>query len=218
MTDAESASLFAISLAKKRGIDEIGADELLLGCLQTRSQYGIVELGGWILDLEALGIDWLEDPGVRTPKVRYSQKAVDIFDRAARIAKADGSGVIQVEHLLAAFAPEETGLMGELKQAHGITSASWRAALVDGAERAARKVAAAAAPNAAVGARREYLTPEEAAESLGVHVQTLRAYVRSGKLPALRLAGERAIRIRRGDLEKIFERVQPEKNNLEREA
>jgi excisionase family DNA binding protein len=52
---------------------------------------------------------------------------------------------------------------------------------------------------------REYLTPEEAAELLSIHVQTLRAHVRSGKLPALRLAGERAIRIRWSDLEKIFE-------------
>ena len=39
-------------------------------------------------------------------------------------------------------------------------------------------------------------------------MQTLRAYVRSGKLPALRLAGERSIRIRRADLEKVLEPVQ----------
>jgi excisionase family DNA binding protein len=35
----------------------------------------------------------------------------------------------------------------------------------------------------------EYLTPEQAADVLGVHVQTVRGYVRSGKLPASRLAG-----------------------------
>ena len=52
---------------------------------------------------------------------------------------------------------------------------------------------------------RDFLTPEEAAEALGIHVQTLRGYVRSGKLPALRLAGERAIRIRRADLEQVLE-------------
>jgi excisionase family DNA binding protein len=215
MNEAESAALFAISLARKRGFDEIGPDELLLGCLQTRSQFGIVELGGWIFDLETLGIDWLEDPGARAPKAAYSQAAVDIFDRAARIAKADGAAAMGVEHLLAAFAPEETGLMGELKRTHGITSAAWRAALVGGAERAARAPAAdSAAPrlSSREDLPREYLTPEEAAEALGVHVQTLRAYVRSGKLPALRLAGERAIRIRRGDLEKVFEPVQPEKS------
>jgi excisionase family DNA binding protein len=212
MNDAEPAALFAISLARKRGLDEIGPDELLLGCLQMRSQFGIVELGGWIFDLETLGIDWLEDPGARAPKAAYSQAAVEIFDRAARIAKADGASAMRVEHLLAAFASEETGLMGELKRAHGITSAAWRAALIGGQERAARTPAAGGAAVATRLTPREYLTPEEAAEALGVHVQTLRAYVRSGKLPALRLAGERAIRIRRGDLEKVFEPVQPEKS------
>jgi excisionase family DNA binding protein len=57
---------------------------------------------------------------------------------------------------------------------------------------------------------REYLTPEEAAEALGIHVQTMRAYVRSGRVPAYRVAGERAIRIRRPDLEKILEPLVPE--------
>jgi excisionase family DNA binding protein len=212
MIEAESAALFAISLTKKRGLDEIGPDELLLGCLQARSQFGIVELGGWIFDLETLGIDWLEDPGMRAPKVAYSEGAVEIFDRAARIAKADGASSMRVEHLLAAFAAEESGLMGELKRAHGITSAAWRAALFGGREHPGRERAVAAAASADGGALGEYLTPEQAAEALGVHVQTLRAYVRSGKLPALRLAGERAIRIRRGDLEKVFDPAQPEKS------
>jgi excisionase family DNA binding protein len=54
---------------------------------------------------------------------------------------------------------------------------------------------------------RDYLTPEEAAEELGVHVQTMRAYIRSGRMPAFRLAGERAIRILRADLEKVLEPV-----------
>ena len=56
----------------------------------------------------------------------------------------------------------------------------------------------------------DYLTPEQAADELGVHVQTVRAYVRSGKLAALRLAGERAIRIRRSDLETVLEPLVPQ--------
>jgi excisionase family DNA binding protein len=52
---------------------------------------------------------------------------------------------------------------------------------------------------------RDYLTPEQAADALGLHAQTVRAYIRSGKLPAMRVAGERAIRIRREDLEKVLE-------------
>ena len=45
---------------------------------------------------------------------------------------------------------------------------------------------------------------------MGIHVQTLRTYLRGGKLPAMRLAEERAIRIRRADLEKVLEPVVPE--------
>jgi excisionase family DNA binding protein len=69
-----------------------------------------------------------------------------------------------------------------------------------------------AAPEpAAKKSEREYLTPEEAAEALGIHVQTMRGYIRSERLPAYRLAGERAIRILRSDLEKVLEPLKGEK-------
>jgi excisionase family DNA binding protein len=113
---------------------------------------------------------------------------------------------MRIEHLLAAFAPEEDGLMGELKRSHGVTSAAWRAAA---AQRTSSHTREAGATPAA-SADHEYLTPEEAAEALSIHVQTLRAYVRSGKLPAMRLAGERAIRIRRSDLQTILEPLVPQ--------
>jgi len=112
---------------------------------------------------------------------------------------------VGVDHLLAAFAAEESGLAGELKRTRGISSAGWRAAVAQLARPAPGKQSREPASRPA----REYLNPEEAAEVLGVHVQTLRAYVRSGKLPAHRLAGERAIRIRRKDLEAVLERVEP---------
>ena len=99
--------------------------------------------------------------------------------------------------------------MGELKHAHGITSASWRAAA---ARIGAGEPGGSELPSGSErkGAR-EYLTPEEAAEALGIHVQTMRAYIRSERLPAFRLAGERAIRILRTDLEKVLEPLGGEK-------
>ena len=208
MKDAETAAAFAISQAKRRGLAEVGADELLLGCLQTISVFGIVRLGPWTFDLEALGIDWLERPA-RGARVDYSQAVVELFDRAARIsAVSAGGGGIQVDHLLAAFAGETGGLMGELKRTHEITGAGWRAAVAQ----LWPNVPPSATPPAdgsATAAAADYLTPEEAAAALNIHVQTLRAYVRSGKLPALRLAGERAIRIRRQDLETVLEPLVP---------
>jgi excisionase family DNA binding protein len=141
--------------------------------------------------------------------VAYSQEAVDLFDHAAQIAKSSGDTGVSVNHLLAAFAAEEGGLMGELKHAHGITSASWRAAVarIGAGESNGPKLPTGSEKQGA----REYLTPEEAAGALGIHVQTMRAYIRSERLPAFRLAGERAIRILRTDLEKVLEPLGGEK-------
>jgi excisionase family DNA binding protein len=135
---------------------------------------------------------------------------VELFDRAALIAKSDASTGVGVNHLLAAFAVEEGGLMGELKRAHGITSATWRTAVARIAteESNGPKPERAGSDNKIA---REYLTPEDAAEALGVHVQTMRTYIRIGRLPAFRLAGERALRIRRADLEKVLEPLVVEK-------
>jgi excisionase family DNA binding protein len=204
MSDIDIATAWAISLAKRLGSSEITPDELLLGCLQAKSQFGVVQIGPVTLDLEKLGIDWLRHPEKPETKVAYSAGTVEVFDRAALIARVGGESKVGVDHLLAAYAADEGGLMGRLKEEYGITSAMWRAALAQSAQMS-RKPAEAAESGAA-----EYLTPERAAEVLGIHVQTVRAYVRTGKLPALRLAGERAIRIRRSDLEKVFEPVVPE--------
>jgi excisionase family DNA binding protein len=93
------------------------------------------------------------------------------------------------------------GLIGEWKRERGIPSAGWRAALAVRAPSEEGEVVA----EIRRGAARDYLTPEEVAEALSIHVQAQRAYVRSGKPPAGRLAGERAIRIRREDLTAVLE-------------
>jgi excisionase family DNA binding protein len=210
MSDIDSAARFAILAAKQQDAKEVTPDHLLLGCLRAISRFGIAILGQWSLDLEPLGIDWLRPPESPRTKVAYSRESVELLDRAARIAKSAGDARAGVNHLLAAFAAEDNGLMGELKRAHKITSASWRAAIaalpandIDGSELDYAKSATRSA--------RDYLTPEEAAETLSVHVQTMRSYIRSGRLPAFRLAGERAIRIRLGDLEKVLEPLVGEK-------
>jgi excisionase family DNA binding protein len=209
MSDAEIAASFAIFAAKQRGLDEVTPDHILLGCLRAISRFGIAALGPWNIDLETLGVDWLSQPDGPRPKVAYSQEAVELFDRAAQIAKSIGDSGVSVNHLLAAFAAEEGGLMGQLKREHGITSASWRAAIarIGAADTNAPSESSASEKKT----ERDYLTPEEAAEALGIHVQTMRAYIRSERLPAFRLAGERAIRILRTDLEKVLEPMRGEK-------
>jgi len=207
MNDADLAASFAIFAAKQQGANEVTADHILVGCLRAISRFGIATLGPWSVDLEPMGVDWVRQPEGPRPKVAYSQDAVDLFDRAALIAKSSGDPAVGANHLLAAFAAEEGGLMGQLKREHGISSASWRAAV-------ARMGAGDNKPARVESEKksaREYLTPEEAAEALGVHVQTMRAYIRSGRLPAFRVAGERAIRLLRADLEKVLEPLNGDK-------
>ena len=206
MSDIESALLFAIFAAKQRGAGEVDPDHVLLGCLRAISRFGIATLGAWDLDLEYFGVDWARQSAGPPPKVAFSQEVVDLLDRAAQIAKSAGGPGMGVNHLLAAYANEDGGVMGELKRVHGIGSASWRAAV---AQRDLTPVNSAKVNRTEIDTKtvRDYLTPEEAAEELGVHVQTMRAYIRSGRMPAFRLAGERAIRILRADLEKVLEPV-----------
>lgn len=51
---------------------------------------------------------------------------------------------------------------------------------------------------------------EEAATYLGVHVQTVRGWIRSGRLSASRLAGQKSIRIRESDLQAVLEPIDPQ--------
>ena len=201
-----------MGFAKMREAQDVSADDLLRGCLFAVSRFGVARIGPWNIDLAALGIDWTRRSETRAAKVCYSDSVVKLFDQAARVARADGCGTLKLEHLLVAFADERTGLMAKLKREFPIDSASWRAAI---AELQSTKAETVIPIEIKGGAAREYLTPEEAAGALNIHVQTLRAYVRSGKLPALRLAGERAIRIRRADLEKVFEPLIPETKETE---
>ena len=48
--------------------------------------------------------------------------------------------------------------------------------------------------------RKGLFSVQEAAELLGLSVSTIRRYIRDGRLPAYRVAGERLLRIRRDDL------------------
>jgi excisionase family DNA binding protein len=205
-SNIEAACRFAIEHAKKQEREMITTDDLLLGCLRSISQFGIAEIGPWSIDLEALGFDWLAIGEEKRHKVTYSQQVVDVLDHATRIARSSESSGVRVQDLLVAFAAHDNGLMGLLKKQYCFTNAQWRASLAASTTSLKeRPPAVSETEEAARTQQREYLTPEEAAEVLAIHVQTLRVHVRSGKLPALRLAGERAIRIRRSDLEKIFE-------------
>jgi excisionase family DNA binding protein len=204
--DLNDALRTAISFAKVRQSPTVEPDDILLGALTVLSRFAIAHLGPLNLDLEPFGVSSKRAPtSTPTPaKPSYSDQTVALLDAASAIALADGSPKVGLSHLLACFADVETGLMGQLRQRYGLDSAAWRTAL----SRLLEPEDQPAAPVQPAG--RPYYTPEEAAAYLGVHIQTIRGYIKSAKLPALRIAGERAIRLRREDLDALLEPLQPQ--------
>jgi excisionase family DNA binding protein len=184
----------AIAFAKRRRASEVEPDDILTVCLLSASRLGVARFGALAVDLEPLGIDWLTAPAPPSDdaKVAYSDATVALLDVAAAIARADQAKCPRVAHLLAAFtrippAPLWTRM--------AVGSGAWRAALAEWDQ-----IPVEASPHSD-----SYLSPEQAAELLGVHHQTIRGYIRSGKLAALRIAGERAVRIRRASLDQLLE-------------
>ena len=53
------------------------------------------------------------------------------------------------------------------------------------------------------------LTIKEVADQLGVHEMTVRQWIADGLLPAVRLPGGKAIRVRRDDLDSHLVDIQP---------
>ncbi|MBL7204626.1 MAG: helix-turn-helix domain-containing protein [Desulfobacteraceae bacterium] len=210
------ATRAAIKRAKRRKSPKVTRDDLLVGLFQVIARFDIVQIGPLAIDLEELG-EASQDVTDKTnkQKVAYSSKAAAVFERAAHIARKENSPKVELVHLLVAFAYEDNGLMAQLKEKYGLSSTEWRSALSKWQPISFEK----RETGSEIGARRkspmelnekQFFSPDEAAEFLDVHTQTIRGYIRTGKLPALRLAGERALRIQRDDLLALLEPYKPE--------
>lgn len=207
----------AIKRAKRRKSLKVTRDDLLVGLLQVIARFDIVQIGPLTIDLEEFE-EGLKDHIEKTDKIKvaYSSNAAAVFEKAAYIARKDNSSKVALVHLLVAFACEDNELMAQLKEKYGISGMEWRSALSKWQPVSLEKTE----PSSKIGAEnkftmefneKQFFSPDEAAEFLGVHTQTVRGYIRTGKLPALRLAGERALRIQREDLLALLEPYKPEK-------
>ncbi len=211
------AAKVAIKNAKFRKSPKVSIDDLLVGVLQVISRFEIVKLGHLIIDLRDLDefnlreVDRVRKED-RIQKVTYSSSVNDLLEQAAHIASADNSPKIQIVHVLAAFAHQNSGLMGKIMKKNGFSGKDLRVALVDW-EPFAVSVQASKGSFDDVSTEnfggKIFFNPDEAADFLSVHVQTIRGYIRTGKLPALRLAGERALRIKLEDLLALLEPFKP---------
>jgi len=198
----------AIARAKARGATDVSADDILLALLAEVSRFGIAWVGDWPIDVASLDGTLEATDGSRhgAPAPAYSAEAVRIFERGAAIARQDGARTVDPVHLLAAFADEDSGVMGELRRRYAFNATEWRAALARGDFGRTAGVPQMSNGDSPLGPS-TILTVDDAAAHLGVHAQTIRNYIRNGKLPAYRLAGERSIRVLREDLMALLEQV-----------
>lgn len=182
--------------ADRLGI-QASVDYWFYAFLRRFSRFGYFTFGPVTIDVRLIG-----EIAERTAERRTSGPNVmgDDFVRFSRILvdETRRSGISRVDelHVLLAFMRYGEGLPGRVFGELGVTR-----------EQVEQYVRSAGQPQTPV--EQKLYSPEEAAEYLGVHVQTVRAWIRSGRLKASRLAGQRALRIAASDLQSVLEPVDP---------
>lgn len=181
-------------------IGSVDVDLLFLAFLQQEAKYGFFTFGPLTIDVRIV-----EDLFARTYERRAAGDATRGFTPSARryfallaeeVARS-GSRRPDELHFLLAFMRSPDGLPVRVFGETGISPEQ------------VGEYARQRAGDAGAGPPRLY-SPEEAAEYLSVHVQTVRVWIREGKLPASRLVGQRALRIQESDLARVLEPVDPE--------
>lgn len=225
----ERAARRGIARAKDRADEMVTPDDLLVGALSEISRFGVAWIGNWAVDVRALSEKSPEQGDVpsraterdaQVPAPAYAPGTVELLDRGAALAREDGAASLGLVHLLAAFVDVECALMTELRREYGFSDVQWRGELARGVIGAPPHVTEIAGNGgvARTPGGPEILGVEDAAEYLGVHSQTVRNYIRSGKLPAYRLAGERYLRVLRKDLLTLLEQVPTEGSDEDEET
>src|SRR5690606_14065074 len=185
-------SLNSAALAEELGVPRSGdADILFLGFLKTLARFGLFEFGPI-----TIYVPLIEDIVQRTVH-KPPEEAVASLVEFTKLLRAEQrrSGRKRIDELqvLLAFMRMEEGLPARVFGELGV-----RPKEVEEFARTGRT------PDAGL---ERLFSPEEAADYLGIHVQTVRAWIRSGRLKASRLAGQRALRIKASDLAGVLEPV-----------
>ncbi|GAB4327992.1 MAG: hypothetical protein Kow0010_11770 [Dehalococcoidia bacterium] len=188
------------ALCQRLGTSQVTLDINFLAYLLCTSRFGFFTFGPVTIDVRLV-----EEIVDRTTRRVNPDGLWTMADDTARFAatlarEVARSGRKRVDelHYLLAFMRTDEGLPRRVFGELGVTP--------EDVEAYVRDRAGTAQPPAV---EEKLYSPEDAAEYLGVHVQTVRAWIRSGRLPAFRLAGQRALRIRASDLQRVLEPVDP---------
>jgi excisionase family DNA binding protein len=189
----ESMGLESAREAERLGSASVTVDLQFLIFLRRFSRFGFFQFGPVAIDTRLI-----EDMVERTIARDGDGSPAEIGDDLVRfsrllIGEVQRSGRKRIDELtyLLTFMRWNEGIVGRVFGELGVSP--------EQVERfAAQRGTASSEPE-------RLYSPEEAAEYLGVHVQTVRSWIRSGRLRASRLAGQRALRIRASDLTSVLE-------------
>jgi excisionase family DNA binding protein len=170
--------------------------DVLFACyLREMSRFGYFQFGPISID-----VNLIEEIVERTTPRRSpgSTEAIAIGDDVMRFSqkvmeemRRSGRQHIDEMHYLLAFMKLNEGLPARVFGELGVNATQVENFIAGG-------------PPMPAAMERLY-TPEEVAEYLNVHVQTVRTWIRSGRLKARRLAGQRSLRISKSDVQSILE-------------
>ena len=170
-------------------------DILFLVFLRKMARFGYFHFGPITIDFRLIE-EIVEQTATRGPasNSRFSDGAVRFSEVLMEEVRKSGGRRIDELHYLLAFMRVEEGLPGRVFGELGVTP---------------EQVADYARRGPETTEQERLYSPEDAAEYLGVHVQTVRSWIRSGRLRASRLAGQRALRIKGSDLQSVLEPIEP---------
>ena len=185
--EAESERLNAASLC---------VDVLFAAYLRHMSRFGFFSFGPVTIDVNLIE-DLVEhtvvrrQPGGATVQIAVGDDIVRWSEKLMEEVRRSGRKRIDELHYLLTFMRLEEGLPKRVFGELGVTAgqveeyAETRGVQTQGLEK--------------------LYSPEEVAEYLNVHVQTVRTWIRSGRLKARRLAGQRALRVAESDIQSVLE-------------
>jgi excisionase family DNA binding protein len=161
--------------------------------LRRMSRFGYFTLGPITIDVRLIE-DIVERTAVPSDSTGMTEDTVRFSHLLMEEVRRSGRKRIDELHYLLAFMRCNEGLPGRVFGELGVTP--------EQIERFLKQ-----SGGVAVEPAERLMSPEEVAEYLGVHVQTVRSWIRSGRLPARRIAGLRALRVRFSDVERLLEPV-----------